>query len=75
MIVFWGLIIAAFVLLLRAFDRPQPTGPHRPPWAPPTQASPEQLLAERFARGEIDEEEYRRRLQVLRAEGADLTKH
>ncbi|WP_328432844.1 hypothetical protein [Streptomyces sp. NBC_00453] len=24
MIVFWGLIIAAFVLLLRAFDRPQP---------------------------------------------------
>ncbi|WP_443061189.1 SHOCT domain-containing protein [Streptomyces sp. NBC_00453] len=33
------------------------------------------MLAERFARGEIDEEEYRRRLQVLRAEGADLTKH
>ena len=63
------------MLLLRAFDRPQLTGPHRPPWAPPTQASPEQLLAERFARGEIDEEEYRRRLQVLRAEGADLTKH
>ncbi|WP_405877855.1 SHOCT domain-containing protein [Streptomyces sp. NBC_00005] len=75
MIVFWGLIITAFVLLLRAFDRPQPTGPHRAPWAPPTQASPEQLLAERFARGEIDEEEYRRRLQVLRAEGANLTKH
>lgn len=70
-----GLIITAFVLLLRAFDRPQPTGPHRAPWAPPTQASPEQLLAERFARGEIDEEEYRRRLQVLRAEGANLTKH
>ncbi|MFI6154969.1 SHOCT domain-containing protein [Kitasatospora sp. NPDC051170] len=27
----------------------------------------EQVLAERFARGEIDEEEYRRRLDVLRS--------
>ena len=26
----------------------------------------EELLAERYARGEIDEEEYRRRLEVLR---------
>ena len=33
------------------------------PSAPP---APERLLAERFARGEIDEEEYRRRLAVLR---------
>ncbi len=74
MIVFWGLGIAAFVLFLRALDRSQPSGP-RAPWAPPTSASPEQLLAERFARGEIDEEEYRRRLQVLRTEDTDLTKH
>ncbi|MED7827284.1 SHOCT domain-containing protein [Streptomyces chiangmaiensis] len=29
---------------------------------------PERVLAERFARGEIDEEEYRRRLGVLREE-------
>ena len=28
--------------------------------------SPEQFLAERFARGEIDEDEYNRRLTVLR---------
>ncbi len=28
--------------------------------------TPEQLLAERFAKGEIDEEEYTRRLSVLR---------
>jgi putative membrane protein len=27
------------------------------------------LLAERFARGEIDDEEYRHRLAVLRGEG------
>ncbi|MEV7186048.1 SHOCT domain-containing protein [Kitasatospora sp. NPDC093102] len=29
--------------------------------------SPEQLLAERFARGEIDAEEYRHRLETLRS--------
>ncbi|MFB7123306.1 SHOCT domain-containing protein [Kitasatospora sp. NPDC056273] len=29
--------------------------------------SPEQLLAERFARGEIDAEEYRHRLDTLRS--------
>ncbi|MEZ0090911.1 SHOCT domain-containing protein [Streptacidiphilus sp. EB129] len=28
--------------------------------------TPEQLLAERFARGEIDDEEYRQRLETLR---------
>ena len=32
---------------------------------PPERRSPEQLLGERFARGEIDEEEYRHRLDVL----------
>ncbi|MGI5133262.1 MULTISPECIES: SHOCT domain-containing protein [unclassified Streptomyces] len=36
---------------------------------------PEQVLAERFARGEIDEEEYRRRLAVLRDERPGPTKH
>ncbi|MFI0716705.1 SHOCT domain-containing protein [Streptomyces inhibens] len=28
--------------------------------------TPEQILAERYARGEIDEEEYQRRLATLR---------
>ena len=62
MILFWALIITAGVLVYRALSRPhrqQPTSAARP--------SPEQLLAERFARGEIDEEEYRRRLTVLHA--------
>ncbi|MBO1420492.1 SHOCT domain-containing protein, partial [Streptomyces sp. FH025] len=31
--------------------------------------SPEQVLAERFARGEIDAEEYRQRLETLRSVG------
>jgi putative membrane protein len=58
MLIFWGLLIALAVILVRALNRPteQAHGP-RP--------SPEQLLGERFARGEIDEEEYRRRLAAL----------
>ncbi|MEU6537714.1 SHOCT domain-containing protein [Streptomyces sp. NPDC047000] len=91
MILFWAVIIAIGVLLFRALSRPGggPSAPHetppqRPPYdAPPPQhppygtaPTPEQLLAERFARGEIDEDEYRRRLAVLRdAGGPRLTKH
>ncbi|QNE79548.1 SHOCT domain-containing protein [Streptomyces finlayi] len=63
MIAFWAVIITAAVLLFRALGRA--TEPTRSPAAP----SPEQLLAERFARGEIDEEEYRRRLDALRVSG------
>ncbi|MGW2380063.1 SHOCT domain-containing protein [Streptomyces lincolnensis] len=68
-VLFWALLITLGVLLYRALTRvPQP---------PPSDAVPpsEELLAERFARGEIDEEEYRRRLTVLRSDGPRLTKH
>jgi len=60
MVAFWGLLITLTVVLLRGLNRPadRAYGP-RP--------SPEQLLAERFARGEIDEDEYRRRLVTLTA--------
>ncbi|WP_179722826.1 SHOCT domain-containing protein [Petropleomorpha daqingensis] len=37
----------------------------RPVDRPAERRAPEQLLGERFARGEIDEDEYRRRLDVL----------
>jgi putative membrane protein len=33
----------------------------------PERPDPERILAERFATGEIDEEEYHRRLQTLRS--------
>lgn len=36
------------------------------PGAPRGETTPEQILAERFARGEIDEEDYGRRLDALR---------
>ncbi|WP_237323463.1 SHOCT domain-containing protein [Streptomyces sp. MOE7] len=41
------------------------SSPSRRP-APPADGGPEQILAERYARGEIDDEEYRRRLATLR---------
>ncbi|WP_406264071.1 SHOCT domain-containing protein [Streptomyces sp. NBC_00191] len=63
MILFWVLIITVAVLLFRALDQ-TPEHTHSP-----NVPSPEQVLAERFARGEIDEEEYRRCLATLHASG------
>ncbi|MEU4885693.1 MULTISPECIES: SHOCT domain-containing protein [Streptomyces] len=63
MILFWVLIITGAVMLFRALgsrsEQPQRSVP----------PSPEQVLAERFARGEIDDEEYRRRLDTLHSSG------
>ena len=59
-LLFWGLVIAGVVLLVRNLGRggqPTPPSGDRP--------LPEQILAERFARGEMNEDEYQRRLQVL----------
>jgi putative membrane protein len=62
MVLFWALIIVGIVALVR-FGSGSQQG-----WRPPTDEapSPEQLLAARFARGEIDETQYRERLAVLR---------
>ncbi|QJS13807.1 hypothetical protein HKX69_33485 [Streptomyces argyrophyllae] len=38
----------------------------------PLDPTPEQILAERFARGEIDEDEYHRRLTVLAKTTGDV---
>lgn len=59
MLAFWGLVIAAIVWLVRVPGRADD------PWGPPLRPAPEQLLAERFARGEIDEAEYHDRLSAL----------
>jgi putative membrane protein len=60
MVLFWSLLIFGVVNLVR-----YSTAEVRPA-APPL--TTEQMLAERFARGEIDEPEYRGRLEVLRGE-------
>ncbi|WP_329190668.1 SHOCT domain-containing protein [Actinacidiphila glaucinigra] len=57
LLVLVGLAVA--VLLRRTADG----GPGRA--ADRRDPSPRELLAERYARGDIDDEEYRRRLQVL----------
>jgi putative membrane protein len=61
-LLFWGLLVAGVVFLVRYLgngSRHRGIGAGGSP-------IPEQILAERFARGEIGEDEYRRRLAVLR---------
>jgi putative membrane protein len=58
----WILVVAAVVLLARSSD----TGTGGGRRHPTDTSAPEQVLAQRFARGEIDDEEYRRRSDALR---------
>ena len=66
MVLFWGTVIYGIVALVRYARRDGPPGYE--PTGPPA-PEPERLLAERFARGEIDEDEYHQRLTTLRAAG------
>ena len=60
-VLFWGAGIAAIVLVARA------VGPGNRSHDPASGAGyAENLLAERFARGELDENEYTARLNILR---------
>ena len=63
--VFWILVIGLVVfLIMRSRRRAWADGQYGPPWA--RGATAESTLAERFAKGDIDETEYRARLEVLR---------
>ncbi|HYS39662.1 MAG TPA: SHOCT domain-containing protein [Pseudonocardiaceae bacterium] len=62
MVLFWGLVIVGIVALVRHLAR---SGQHTTPESL-GRFAPEQVLGERFARGEIDEQEYRQRLDTLR---------
>lgn len=55
-VAFWGLLIWAVVALVGGGDA-----------GPEPKADPEHILATRFAAGEIDQDEYRRRLDTLRS--------
>ncbi|MEU6646652.1 SHOCT domain-containing protein [Saccharomonospora sp. NPDC046836] len=63
LVLFWALVILGVVALIRYLTRAA-QGPERADTPRPT---PEQVLAERFARGEIDEQEYQNRLATLRS--------
>ena len=57
MMTFWGLVVAGIIwAVVRATRRPEPD----------PRARARELLAERFARGEISAEEYHERLSALR---------
>ena len=72
----FGLLIAVAVGLAVLGIARFASAPLRPPVEPPAGAAPrrdpadaEQILAARMARGEIDTEEYRTRLDALRTAG------
>lgn len=70
---FWiGLFVVIFSLAGRRWRRagwggPGRYGPGHTPWGGGAARSAETTLAERFAQGDIDEKEYRARLEVIRA--------
>ena len=61
MVLFWALIITAVVLIVRYLVPQRPTGT-----SAGSAHTPEEVLAERYARGDIDDDEYQRRLALLR---------
>jgi putative membrane protein len=67
MVLFWGALILVIVAMVRYVGRDHSAGyPQEPPATPPQPSGAEEILAERFARGEIGADEYRERLDVLR---------
>lgn len=62
MVLFWALVIGGIVALIRFAGSNQGNRYTMPPEQP----DPQHLLALRFARGEINETEYREKLAVLR---------
>lgn len=61
MVLFWGAVITGIVLLVRSLGSNS-----RPNGESLASGSAENLLAERFARGEIDESEFSSRVAILR---------
>ncbi len=64
MLVFWAVVAAFVVVAFRSWGHqgPPPSHPQQPLGDPAMQ-----ILDERFARGEIDEQEYRSRRELLRS--------
>ena len=60
MVLFWGVIIFGFVAAVRGFNGPRHSN------SGPGISAAEQVLAARFARGDVTDEEYRQRLATLR---------
>jgi putative membrane protein len=63
MIVFWAVVITAVVLVIRQLAG---GGSHRNLSGAGAARTAEDVLAERYARGEIDDDEFRKRVALLR---------
>lgn len=57
-VAFWALLLGVVVLVVRRATQGSPPSPP---------STPEDVLAMRLARGEIDQDEYERRMATLRA--------
>lgn len=57
MLAFWALVVAAIVVLFRGATSGRQSAPRQ---------EPQDILDQRFARGEIDEDEYHARSAALR---------
>ncbi|MFI4971057.1 MAG: SHOCT domain-containing protein [Hyphomicrobiales bacterium] len=70
MVVFWAVVVVGLVMLMRYYrSGPGELGPRRGPGGPdsPTPSSSAvNILMERFAKGELTEEEFARRLALLK---------
>ena len=70
MLAFWGGVIWVVVTLVRSLGQLT----HRPTPVPPTAAAarptPKDILDERLARGELEPDDYRRRLDALTSPGS-----
>ena len=60
MVVFWGAVVTAIVFAVRAMRNPSAGPTHS------IRDDPERILDERFARGEIDADDYQQRRELLR---------
>ena len=70
MVLFWGAVIFGVVLLIRGATQGGSGAGERPP----PKESPIEILERRFAEGEITEEDYRARREVLAGRGDPLVR-
>lgn len=61
MLVFWGSVIALVVWVAQS----NRSGDQQPSNRGPRTDGPDEILAERFARGDIDEDEFQRRRELM----------
>jgi putative membrane protein len=61
MVLFWGAIIVLVIVLVRLFSQPNPGARGEQQ----RQKSAREILDERYARGEIDQEEYEKKKRSL----------